>query len=74
MFQHQTVRVFMIHLAAPKVEDGRTFFDVVALEAMSKLQHFNSPRPIRQSTCSSVLFSLRSGSSLYHRYANQYGR
>ena len=26
----------------PKVEDGRTILDVVALEAMSKLKHFNS--------------------------------
>ena len=26
----------------PKIEDGRTIFDVLALEAMSKLKHFNS--------------------------------
>ena len=26
----------------PKVEDGRTILDILALEAMSKLQHFNS--------------------------------
>ena len=36
------IYAFSLAEVAPKVEDGRTFFDVVALEAMSKLQHFNS--------------------------------
>jgi hypothetical protein len=42
--RHLSNLIYSFGLAeyAPKVEDGRTILDVLALEAMSKLNHFNS--------------------------------
>jgi hypothetical protein len=42
--RHLSNLIYLFGLAeyVPKVEDGRTILDVLALEAMSKLQYFNS--------------------------------
>jgi hypothetical protein len=42
--RHLSNLIYLFGLAeyVPKVEDGRTILDVLALEAMSKLHHFNS--------------------------------